>query len=61
MKRIRGIHIKVERPWVYLVGAGVETWRAANICSTPYHLLFDSVPNLGSFISHWEINKFENC
>ncbi len=25
------------------------------------HLLLDSAPNLGPLISHWEINKFENC
>ncbi len=27
----------------------------------PDHLLLDSAPNLGPLISHWEINKFENC
>ncbi len=27
----------------------------------PDHLFLDSAPNLGPLISHWEINKFENC
>jgi hypothetical protein len=27
----------------------------------PDHLSLDSAPNLGPLISHWEINKFENC
>jgi hypothetical protein len=29
--------------------------------ATPSHVLVDSGPNLGSFTSRWEINKFENC
>ncbi len=28
---------------------------------SPDHLLLDSAPNLEPLISHWEINKFENC
>jgi hypothetical protein len=34
------------------------------ICSvhlTPNHLLLDSAPNIGQFISHWELDKLKNC
>ncbi len=27
----------------------------------PNYLLLDSAPNVGPLISHWEINKFEDC
>jgi hypothetical protein len=29
--------------------------------ATPDHLLLDSAPNLGPFISRCEINMFDNC
>ncbi len=57
-------------PWPQLsqficdTGCVCPSWQAPTphlFTVPPDHLLLDSAPNLGPLISHWEINKFQNC